>query len=73
MSSLPTTAASSTAAWRTSVASTSTGETQMPPTFSMSSARPQNQKKPSLSWKYLSPVWIQGPKSVSFVFSCLFQ
>src|SRR5215469_14793423 len=38
------------AGWPTSVFSTSTGETQMPPTLSMSSARPQYQKKPSASW-----------------------
>src|SRR5262249_46507196 len=43
VSSRPTTAASSTASWRISVPSTSTGETQMPPTFSMSSERPQYQ------------------------------
>ena len=30
--------------------STSTGETQMPPTFSMSSDRPQYQKYSSGSW-----------------------
>src|SRR5206468_2734910 len=73
LSSRPTTATSRTAACLISVASTSIGETQMPPTFSMSSARPAYQKYPSGSCEYLSPVWIQEPNSVSFVLSCLFQ
>src|SRR2546430_4938259 len=47
VSSWPTTAASSTAGWRTSVASTSTGETQIPPTLSMSSERPQSEEHTS--------------------------
>src|SRR5438552_1064070 len=50
VSSHPTTAASSTAGCPTRVFSTSTGDTQMPPTLSMSSARPQYQKNPSASW-----------------------
>src|SRR2546423_7659664 len=44
LSSRPTTAASRTAACLISVPSTSIGETQMPPTLSMSSARPAYQK-----------------------------
>src|SRR3989441_6170733 len=44
LSSLPTTAASSTAGCLIRGASTSTGDTQMPPTFSMSSERPAYQK-----------------------------
>ncbi len=44
VSACPTTAVSSTAGWPIRVFSTSIGETQMPPTFSMSSPRPQYQK-----------------------------
>ena len=56
-----------------SVASTSTGDTQRPPTFSMSSDRPQYQKYPSASWVYLSPVRSHSPCRVCRVFSGWFQ
>src|SRR4051812_21225189 len=58
---LPTTAASSTDGWVTSVDSTSAGDTQMPPALIMSLLRPRNVHASDSERTYTSPVRSQPP------------
>ena len=57
----PTTAASSTSGCSISTASTSAGDTQIPPALIMSLLRPRNVQNPSAERVYTSPVASHSP------------
>ena len=74
LSGMPTTAASSTAGWAaTSASSTSTGEMLVPPRMMMSFLRDTNQSSSPSPRRIRSPVWYQPALRLSSVASGSFQ